>query len=180
MTVDLTKLMRPHLAGEVQTYDSMDPPEVLAQQYGVPADKVIKLNGNENPYGYSEKVKDAVANSSFQHYPDPLQRRMRDALADYTGLGPEHIILGAGSDELIHLVFQMFVSLGDKILDFDPTFGMYNFCARVAGATIEMVPRDELFEIDLDAARSAIDAAPRSFSSPRPTTRRATSPRTIR
>ena len=158
MTVDLTKLMRPHLAGEVQTYDSMDPPEVLAQQYGVPADKVIKLNGNENPYGYSEKVRDAVANSSFQHYPDPLQRRMRDALADYTGLGPEHIILGAGSDELIHLVFQMFVSLGDKILDFDPTFGMYNFCARVAGATIEMVPRDELFEIDLDAARSAIDA----------------------
>ena len=99
MTVDLTKLMRPHLAGEVQTYDSMDPPEVLAQQYGVPADKVIKLNGNENPYGYSQKVKDAVANSSFQHYPDPLQRRMRDALADYTGLGPEHIILGAGSDE---------------------------------------------------------------------------------
>ena len=158
MKVDVTKLIRPHLAGDVQSYDPIDPPEVLAQQYGIAPDKVIKLNGNENPYGNSPKAAEAVANAPLQFYPDPLQRRMRDALADYTGMGPEHIIAGAGSDELIALLFQLFVSPGDKILDFDPTFGMYSFCARVAGARVEMVPRDELFEIDLEAARGAIDA----------------------
>ena len=157
MTVDVTKLIRPHLAGDVQTYDPIDPPEVLAQQYGIPPERVIKLDGNENPYDNSPKVREAIANSPIQYYPDPQQRKMRDAVADYTGIGPEHIILGAGSDELIQLIFQLFVSPGDKILDFDPTFGMYGFTARVAGATIELAPRDELFEIDLDAARAAID-----------------------
>ena len=157
--VGVEKLIRPHLVS-IQTYDPVDPPELLARRAGVPADKIIKLNGNENPYGPSPKAAEAVANAPLHIYPDPLQRKMRTALGAYTGLDSDFIIAGAGSDELIDLLFRLFISPGDEILDFDPTFGMYAFCARVAEAGIRMVPRDERFNIDLDSLDSA--AGPRT------------------
>ena len=155
-SVDVNKLIRPHLVN-IKTYDSVDPPELLAQQAGIPEEKIIKLNGNENPYGGSQKAVEAVANTPLHIYPDPLQRKMRSALAEYTGLDSDYIICGAGSDELIDLLFRLFISQGDKILDCDPTFGMYGFTARVSGAEIELAPRDELFEIDVDAVKEKID-----------------------
>ena len=158
MKVDVTKLIRPHLAKDVKPYDPIDPPEVLAQKYGIPAEKIVKLDGNENPYGCSPKAVEAVAKAPLQFYPDPLQRNMRKALAEYTGTDADNIIAGAGSDELIAFIFQLFISPGDKILDFDPTFGMYGFNARVYGAEVAMVPRDELFEIDVEAALNAVDS----------------------
>ena len=153
--VDIEKMIRPHLAN-IKTYDPVDPPELLAQRAGIPADKIIKLNGNENPYGGSPRAEEAVANTPLHIYPDPLQRSIRRGLAEYTGFDAEYIVAGAGSDELIDLLFRLFISEGDKILDFDPTFAMYGFCARVAGAEIELAPRDELFEIDVDAVKDAI------------------------
>ena len=48
-------LIRSHLR-DVKTYEPVDPPEVLAKRAGIPADKVIKLNGNENPFGSAPEV----------------------------------------------------------------------------------------------------------------------------
>jgi len=155
-TVDIDKLIRPHLV-DIKSYDPVDPPELLAEQAGIPLDQIIKLNGNENPYGGSPKAAKAVANTPLHIYPDPLQRKIRKALGEYTGLGPEYLIAGAGSDELIDLLFRLFISPGNKILDCEPTFAMYGFCARVAGGEVKMVPRDELFELDIDAIEDAID-----------------------
>ena len=153
----ISDLIRPHLI-DVQTYQPVDPPEVLAKRAGIPEEQVVKLNGNENPYGPSPSVAEAVARAPLHIYPDPRQRKVRDALSEYTGAPPESIVVGAGSDELIDLLFRLFVSPGDKIVDCDPTFAMYGFCARVAGAEIEMVPRDELFDIDVAAVRDALDS----------------------
>lgn len=156
-TTDIDKLIRPHLV-DIKSYDPVDPPELLAEQAGIPPDKVVKLNGNENPYGGSPKAAEAVANTPLHIYPDPLQRKMRRALGDYTGMDPDYIIAGAGSDELIDLLFRLFISQGDAILDCEPTFGMYGFCARVAGGEVRLVQRDELFEIDVGDVRDAIDS----------------------
>ena len=154
--VDIDSLIRPHLV-DVQTYRSMDPPEVLAERAGVPTDQIVKLNGNENPYGPSPKAAEAVAAVPLHVYPDPLQRSIRDSLSAYTGLGPEYLIAGAGADELIDLVFRLFISPGDRIVDCDPTFAMYGFLARVSDAEIGMVPRDELFDVDVGAIERALD-----------------------
>ena len=151
-----TDLIRPHLAS-VQTYQPVDPPEVLAARAGIPRESIVKLNGNENPYGPSPKAMEAVSEAELHIYPDPFQRRLRAALSDYTGLAPDNIIAGAGSDELIDLLFRLFIEPGDSILDCDPTFAMYAFCARVAGGELRLIQRGELFQIDLDAVRSAID-----------------------
>ena len=155
--VDVEKLIRPHLVN-IKTYDPVDPPELLAKQAGIPEDKIIKLNGNENPYGGSPKAVEAVANTPLHIYPDPLQRKIRAGLAEYTGMDPEYIVAGAGSDELIDLLFRLVINQGDGILDCDPTFAMYGFCARVAGGVLQMVDRDELFDIDVQAVRDAVDS----------------------
>ena len=152
----IDELIRPHLAS-IQTYQPVDPPEVLAQRAGIPTESIVKLNGNENPYGPSPKAAEAVSSAELHIYPDPFQRRLRAALSEYTGVGSENIIAGAGSDELIDLLFRLFIEPGDAILDCEPTFAMYAFCARVAGGELRLIQRDELFEIDLQAVRDAID-----------------------
>ena len=156
MTKPIQDLVRPHLV-DIHTYEPVDPPEVLAKRAGVPEEDIVKLNGNENPYGGSPKVAEALAKAPVHIYPDPLQRSVRTALATHTGFDESHIIAGAGSDELIDLLLRLFISPGDTVLDCDPTFGMYGFCARVAGAKIRLVPRDDSFEVDVSAVKEAID-----------------------
>jgi histidinol-phosphate aminotransferase len=153
---NIEQKIKSHLAN-VQTYTPVDPPELLAQKAGIPESEILKLNGNENPYGPSPAAIEAVSKAPLHIYPDPLQRKMRQALSNYTGVDSSSIIAGAGSDELIDLLFRLFISPGDRILDFEPTFAMYAFCARVAGASVELVQRDELFDIDMDALRDAVD-----------------------
>ena len=153
----LSDLIRPHLAN-IKTYEPVDPPELLAKRAGIPEDKIIKLNGNENPFGGSPRASAALAKIPLHVYPDSQQRQARRALAGYTGLDVDHIVVGAGSDERIDLLFRLMIEPGDSIVDFEPTFGMYGFGARVTGAVTTLVQRDELFEIDVDAARDAVDA----------------------
>ena len=125
-------LLRRHLA-TAGTFASVDPPEVLARRAGVPEDKLIRLNANESPYGCSPAVAEALASASLNVYPDPMQRSVRKALADSTGIDASNIVLGSGSGELIDLLFRIFVDPDDSIIECDPTFGMYRFCAGVAG-----------------------------------------------
>ena len=154
-TSRIDRLVRPHLAN-IKTYDPVEPPEMLAARAGIPEDRIIKLNGNENPYGGSAKAAQAIGRVPLHVYPDPLQRSVRRALSGYTGVDAEHIVVGAGSDELIDLLFRLFVSPGEVVIDCEPTFGMYAFCGAVAGAEIATVPRDEAFEIDAEAIVAAV------------------------
>ena len=113
MAGEIKQLLRPHLA-DVQTYEAVDPPELIARRAGIPESEIVKLNGNENPYGGSPKVAEAVASAPVHIYPDPLQRKVRSALSEYTGAAPEEIVAGAGSDELIDLMFRLFMEPGTR------------------------------------------------------------------
>ena len=74
-TVDVEKLIKPHLIN-VKTYEPVDPPELLAERAGIPREKIIKLNGNENPYGGSPKVSEALANLEVHIYPRPVAEKV--------------------------------------------------------------------------------------------------------
>ena len=149
-------MVRPHLV-DVRPYDPVDPPDVLAKRMGLPEESIVKLNANENPYGTSPRVAEAIAKAPVHVYPDPLQRSVRAALSAHTGFDESRIVAGAGSGELIDLLVRLFIAPGDTLLDCDPTFGMYGFYARLAGANIRLVPRDDSFELDIPAVKEAID-----------------------
>lgn len=153
----IADLLRTDLQEHI-AYEPIEPVEVLAERLGVPPDRIIKLDGNENLYGPSPRVLQALAAHDGYHiYPDPDQRRVRNALADYTGVPAEHIVVGAGSDELIDLIARALLNPGDAIVDLVPTFGMYSFTASVCGGRVINVPRRPDFSVDVESVRDAID-----------------------
>ncbi|MDP6347412.1 MAG: aminotransferase class I/II-fold pyridoxal phosphate-dependent enzyme, partial [Dehalococcoidia bacterium] len=114
------KMLRPHLSA-LEPYQPIVPLEVLAKEAGKTVAEVIKLDGNENPYGHSPRVNRAMAEYPFFHiYPDPDQRQLRQALEGYVGLGAEHIVVGAGSDEIIDLLLRLFLEPGDQVINLTP------------------------------------------------------------
>ena len=152
----LEKLMRPHMA-KIATYHGVDPSVELARQAGIKPEDVIRLNANENPYGAYDKVSEALATLDLHLYPDTQQRILRAALSEYTGQPAERIIAGAGGDEIIDLLMRLFVERGQKVIDCQPTFGMYGFSARLADGEIISVPRNETWDIDIPEMLEAID-----------------------
>jgi len=154
--VDIKKLIRPELV-KMKSYTPIEPTEVLSQEGELPADKIIKLDGNENPYGCSPKVYQALATYPYYHnYPDPEQRELRKALEKYTGLGRQHIVCGMGSDELIDLILRLFLKPGDEVINCPPTFGMYPFSTDVCGGKVVDVPRTEDFALDIARIKKAL------------------------
>jgi len=155
--MNIKKLVRPELAN-IKTYTPVEPTEVLSQRGEVPADKVVKLDGNENPYGCSPRVYQALATYPYYHnYPDPEQRELRKALEQYTGLGRQHIVCGMGSDDLIDLTLRLFLNPGDEVINCPPTFSMYPFSTDVCGGRTVDVPRAESYELDMAGIKRALN-----------------------
>ncbi|MPZ99041.1 MAG: histidinol-phosphate transaminase [Dehalococcoidia bacterium] len=142
---------------ELPVYEALEDPVAIAAQYGVPAERVVKLDGNENPYGPSPRAIEALRGDYAPHrYVDPTQARLREAIAGRLGVGAESVVAGAGSDEIIDLLSRLFVSEGDRVVVATPTFGMYAFDASLSGADLVDVPRAADWSLD---AESLIEAA---------------------
>ena len=135
-------------------YDPVEPIDVLEKELGR---RIVKLDGNENPYLSSPRAREVLAHFPYYHiYPDPLQRNLRDALSEYTGFAAGCIVAANGSDELIDLMLRLFVNQGDEVLNAPPTFGMYPFLTAVAGASLVNVARNDDFSLNLDGLRAAV------------------------
>ena len=81
----------------LEPYKAVEPPEELARREGIPVSMVIKMDANENPYGPSPRVAEALGEfGGYNIYPDPLQREVRAALSAYTNAPMECIVAGAG------------------------------------------------------------------------------------
>ncbi len=149
--IDITSLMRPELA-ELEGYEPIEPIDQLARRLGIEPGQVIKLDGNENPYGPSPKALEAIASYPYYHiYPDPEQREARAALSRFLGVGEEYLIAGSGSDEVMDMVLRVFLAPGEGVINCSPTFGMYPFLTKVAGGRVIDVPRREDFSLDVPA-----------------------------
>ena len=79
---DLNSLIRSNIS-RLEPYTPILPFEVLSQQLGRQPETIIKLDANENPYGPSPLVAEALAEAPHLHiYPDPECRALREGLAD--------------------------------------------------------------------------------------------------
>jgi histidinol-phosphate aminotransferase len=156
MTFDVASLVRLDVA-TMEPYVPILPFDVLSAQLGRPPDEIVKLDANENLYGPSPRVRQALATMPYPHiYPDPESRHLRAALSDYIGLSADYLLVGHGADELIDLVMRLFILPGDVIVNCPPTFGMYRFDAAVNGARVLNVVRRSDFSLDVDAVMQAV------------------------
>ncbi len=151
--------IRPDLL-DLPGYEPVQPLEDLARAAGLAPTDLLKLDANENPFGPLPVVPEMLARlPGYERYPDPVQGRLRQAIADYVEVPSDRIVAGAGSDELIDLCFRCLVSPGQSIISCPPTFGMYRFSAGLAGIPIVEVARREDWRVDAEAVQAAITPA---------------------
>ena len=123
---------------------------------------LIKLNTNENPYPPSPKVLAAVkaaVDGRLRLYPNPSAQLLREKLAKLHGCGPENIIVGNGSDELLALATRGFVESAEvgmrsaeskknsaaTVQFFAPSYSLYPVLAAIHGARTNVVALDGRF-----------------------------------
>jgi len=138
-------------------YMPIEPFEVLSRRLARPADAIIKLDANENPYGPSPLALQALREIPFPHiYPDPENRELRQALAAFSGAPVGQILAGSGADELIDLLLRVVLEPGDVVVNCPPTFGMYDFDTRLNYGRVVNVPRRADFSLDTAAIEAAV------------------------
>ncbi|MCB2142994.1 MAG: aminotransferase class I/II-fold pyridoxal phosphate-dependent enzyme, partial [Rhodobacteraceae bacterium] len=116
----------------------------------------IKLSSNENPFGPSDKAKEAFQRAvhKLHRYPNTDHSALRQAIGDVHGLDPARIICGVGSDEIIHFLCQAYAGPRDEVLFTEHGFLMYRISAMAAGATPVSV-RERERTTDVDAILAA-------------------------
>mgnify|MGYP000297485708 FL=1 len=119
--------------------------------------EVIKLASNENPFGCSKNVEKVLKDflSDIALYPDGNATVLREKLAAKHGLKPEQFIFGAGSNEIITFIAQVFLNPGDESIYADPSFTWYDTAVKMSGANPVTIPLKDCAH-DLDAMKNAV------------------------
>jgi histidinol-phosphate aminotransferase len=128
----------------------------VRQKYGVT--HIAKLASNENPLGASPQVVSALqADADFSAvYSDAASARLRDVLADYTGVSAENIVTGNGSEDILHMLALAFLNPGDRVVTLIPSFGLHEIFPRMMGADVTLVGVDQRQQFDVAAWEQAL------------------------
>jgi histidinol-phosphate aminotransferase len=116
----------------------------------------LKLSSNENPFGPSDRARDAYLRAvhSLHRYPVTDHAALRQAIADVHGLDSGRVICGVGSDEIITFLCQAYAGPGDEVIHTEHGFLMYRISTLAVGATPVAVPERER-TTDVDAILAA-------------------------
>ncbi|MGH2521625.1 MAG: aminotransferase class I/II-fold pyridoxal phosphate-dependent enzyme, partial [Anaerolineales bacterium] len=115
-------------------------------------------------FGASPAVTSALAGlaASAGIYPDANSRALRVAIAGRTGAQPGEVVIGNGSENLLEVLCQAFLSPGDRVVTLIPSFGLHDIYPRMMGARVQMVPVTPALEFDVDAWCEALASGPQA------------------
>lgn len=132
------------------------PIDEVARELGLT--RIDKLASNENPEKPFPDVVAAVAQTALDinRYPDSDAYHLTRALADFYGIDPSEVWVGAGSSDLLRAIALAASGPETSSVFAWPSFVMYRICARLTGATAIEVPLTDDHGHDLDAMADAI------------------------
>ena len=118
----------------------------------------VKLSGIENILGSSLRARTAyiAAVDQLNLYPDGRGGPLRAAIAERYRIEPERLVLGCGTDEILHLINQTFLEPGDNIVQGQYAFGAYGIGARACQAEVRSAPEPN-YRIDIEAMLELVD-----------------------
>lgn len=111
---------------------------------------LVKLNTNENPFGPSPKVLDALragVDESLRLYPDPESSQLRGALADYYGVDIAQVFVGNGSDEVLAHSFNALLRHDAPVLMPEISYSFYPVYCALYGIEREAIALDEQLRV---------------------------------
>lgn len=131
----------------------------VSREYGFCRNEIIKLAGNENRYGCSPKVLEALEKQAgnLAYYPDVNVTALRNKLAKLHHISPENLIFGNGSFELISLIGDTYIEKGDQVIYSEPSFGWYLNVTKKNQGDIVTVSVTEGMAVDAEGILSHIN-----------------------
>src|ERR1044072_4877593 len=104
------------LTGTIQSYDAPSTEEI-ARRVGLSVEQIVRFYGNTSPHALPSTRAEALTEElgRIHTYPHGGYPQLGRAIADYAGVSPENVVLGAGADDLILLVARSFAAPGDRV-----------------------------------------------------------------
>ena len=112
--------------------------------------KIIKLSANESAIGVSTRVKKIISNKNLNlfRYPDGKSKELRNQISIKFRCNKEKIICGAGSDEVIQMLCQLFLKPKDEVIVPQFSFLMYRIYAKIVGANV-VFAKEKKFKVSI-------------------------------
>jgi histidinol-phosphate aminotransferase len=141
---------------QLTPYQPGKPIEEVKKELGLT--KVTKLASNENPFGSSQKAKEAIQQelNHLNIYPDGYSALLREKVANFLNVKEKQLIFGNGSDEVIQILCRALLTKESNTVMAVPTFPQYKHNAIIEGAEIREIPLIN-GEHDLQEMASQID-----------------------
>lgn len=123
---------------EINPYQPGKPIDELEREYGI--SNSIKLASNENPLGPGANVLAAIAKAAPQTalYPDGNGFHLKEALAAHHDVGVERITLGNGSNDVLVLLAEAFLTPNHEAIYSEFAFAVYPLAVQAVGATAKV------------------------------------------
>ena len=99
---------------------------------------IIKLSANESALGVSPKAKKVLSNKNLvlSKYPDSKSKILRKEISKRFNCDFNKVICGAGSDEIIQMICQLYLKPSDEVIVSQYSFLMYRIYAQIVGAKV--------------------------------------------
>jgi histidinol-phosphate aminotransferase len=138
-------------------YQPGRPIEEVARELNLPADSIIKVASNENPFGPSPLAIAAMqkAIAGVNLYPDGNAFYLKQKLAAKLGVETNNLVLGNGSNEIIEFVTHALLAPGADVVVSQYCFAIYPIVAKMFGANQVIIPAKN-YGHDLPAMLKAI------------------------
>lgn len=116
---------------------------------------------NLNPFGPPEDIDDIIASSvkGIDHYPDDSCTELREIISKEFKVGPDNVIIGAGSSDIIRMFPNTFLERNERAIISRPSFAEYSHQCRIAGADVlfNELKEEDSFRIDFDSLKKKVD-----------------------
>ncbi|MEL7634744.1 histidinol-phosphate transaminase [Sporomusa sphaeroides] len=132
-------------------------PYIPGYQPNLDDENLIKLNANENPFPPSPKVINAIKNLDFnklKFYPQSRSDILRKVISTIYNVQEDEVFCGNGSDEIISLIYKVFLAVGNKIVIPYPTYTLYKTVADINGIECIFSNVNEDFTININSLLS--------------------------
>ena len=138
-----------------------DGPPLLESAPGGPDDGLILLYSNENAYGPSAKVRNAITSAAqnANRYPRMRYNSLTEKIAGIHNVSPDRLLLGCGSTEILRVAACAFLGRGKQLIHASPTFEAIEHYAASVDSEVIAVPLTSAFAHDLDAMLGRVGAS---------------------
>ncbi|GFE82247.1 histidinol-phosphate aminotransferase [Steroidobacter agaridevorans] len=133
-------------------------------------ERIARLASNENPYGCSPAVQQALADGAVElwRYSDPSCELLRAALGKRLDVELGNIVVGNGSEEMIAAASRAFLTAGGIALTVAPCFGLHEIEPLAVGASVTKIPMTAELDFDVTGLEAALAQAPNILFLPSP------------